>query len=276
MGRPPNEPDPGESPLALFAAEQRRYRHQAGLTQQQLGEKLNYTSALIGMIEVGARSPSEQYADRTDDILAADGGLRNCWQLLSRSPSRNWPASYDEVEAGAHSLRVWEWSAFPDLLQTEDYARALVRADHPDRSEELITSTVATRLKRQQSLYAAVPPTVWAVIDEHALTRPVGTESVMRDELAHLLDVAALPHVTVQILPFSAGAHPGRIGAYTVLDVTSAGTTTEIVWAEGPDGGHFTDLPERVTACTKRFEYFRALALSPTASEQMITTVAGA
>ena len=270
MGRTPNEPDPSTGPLALFAAEHRRYRRMAGITQADLAAELNYSTQFIGMVEVAARTPNRGYAERTDEILGAGGGLINCWLLVSRMHVPKWFGPFIDVEAQAVAMREWECMAFPGLLQTADYATALAYAGRPQANDEEIGREVEVRVHRQEILHRPAPPVLWAVIDEHVFRRQVGSTSIMRAQFAHLLEMAELPNVIVQVLPFAAGANPGQIGAFEILELDDQ---PEIVWSEGPGEGRFIDREDQVAECIRRYDHLRAMALSPAASRKMITAL---
>lgn len=270
MGRPPNEPDPGSGPLALFAHEHRRYHKAAGISQADLAAELNYTPQFVGMVEVAQRTPSKPYADGADRILGAGGGLLSCWQLVSRMHIPKWFGPFIDVEAKATAMREWELAFVPGLLQTAEYARALAHADRPNATEEQIEREVEVRLHRQEILHRPDPPMLWTIIDEYAFRRPVGGPELMRAQYTHLLKTAELPHVDIQILPFDAGPHPGQIGAFKILELDDQ---PEIVWVEGPGEGHFIDRADLVAECIRRYDHLRAAALSPTASRRMITAL---
>lgn len=270
MARPPNEPDPGSGPLALFAYEHRRYRKAAGISQAELAAELNYTPQFVGMVEVAARTPSRPYADGADRVLGAGGGLVSCWQLVSRMHIPKWFGPFIDVEARATAMREWELAFVPGLFQTAEYARALAHADRPNATAEQIEREVDVRMHRQEILYRAYPPLHWTIIDEYAFRRPVGGPEIMRAQYTHLLKTAELPHVDIQILPFAAGPHPGQIGAFTILDLDDQ---SEIVWVESPGEGNFIDRTDLVAEYVRRYDHLRAAALSPAASRNMITAL---
>lgn len=270
MGRTPNEPDPREGPLALFAAEHRRYRRLTGVTQAQLAARLNYTAQFVGMVEVAERTPSRQYVDGAEQELAAGGGLLNCWLLLSQMHIPKWFGPFIQVEAQCTAMREWEAMQIPGLLQTPEYARALGHAGRPDATDEQIEREVEVRIQRQEILHRPAPPMLWTILDEYVLRRPIGGAAIMRAQFAHLLEMADLPHVVVQILPFDAGGHPGQIGAFEIIELDDQ---PEIVWVEGPGDGRFLDREDQVAQCVRSYDHLRAMALSPAASRTMITAL---
>ena len=268
MGRTPNEPDPSTGPLALFAAEHRRYRKLAGITQAQLAAELVYTTQFVGMVEVAARTPCRQYVDDTDRILGANGGLINCWLLVSRMHVPKWFGPFIEVEARCTAMREWECTVVPGLLQTADYARALGHAGRPNATDEQVEREVEVRMHRQEILHRTEPPLLWTIIDEFALRRHAGGPEVMRGQFGHLLEMAELPHVVIQVLPAETGVNPGEIGAFTVMELEDQ---PEIVWAEGPGQGRFVDREDQVAECIRRYDHLRAMALPPAASQKLIS-----
>lgn len=270
MGKTPHEPDPGTGPLALFAAEHRRYRRRAGITQAVLAADLNYTAQFVGMIEVAARTPCRRYVEGADRILEAEGGLTNCWELVSRLHIPKWFGPFIEVEAKCTAMREWECALVPGLLQTRAYAMALGHAGRPEATDEQIEREIDVRMRRQEILVRPAPPTLWTVIDECVLRREVGSREIMREQLARLLEMAELPHVVVQILPFEAGGNPGQQGAFEILELDDQ---PEIVWLEGPCAGYFLDREDQVGECIRSYDHLRAMALSPAASRKMITVL---
>ena len=154
MGRPPNEPDPSAGPLELFAYEHRRYRKAAGITQADLAAELVFTPQFVGMIEVAQRTPGRQYVEGADRVLGANGGLIACWKLVSRMHIPKWFGPFIDVEAKATAMREWEMAFLPGLLQTSEYARALIHAGRPNASEEQVEHEADVRVQRQESFTA--------------------------------------------------------------------------------------------------------------------------
>ena len=168
--------DPGSSLLAFFGAELRRRRVAAGMSQDQLGQAINFSAALVGRVEVGERMPSPDLARRCDDVLATGGLFAHLRESMD-SDMHAYPAWFREFverEREAASIREFNALAIPGLLQTEDYARELFRAGRPADSDEEISQHVAARLERQRILDRAKPPMLWAVVDEGVLRRQVG------------------------------------------------------------------------------------------------------
>jgi hypothetical protein len=150
---------------------------------------------------------------RCDGVLDTGGTLAQLWPLVSQEALPRWFRPFAEIEREATSLRTWEPLIIPGLLQTEDYARALITAWQPADGKESVEQQVAARMERQHLLERADPPLIWAIIGEPALRNPVGGPAVLHDQLIRLLDGdAAHPKLILQVIPLIAGAHPGSAG----------------------------------------------------------------
>jgi hypothetical protein len=159
---------------------------------------------------------------------------------------------------------VWDYQVVtvPGLLQTEDYARAIFRGSRQITSKDAIDRHVAVRMGRQIRLIAEEPVQLWAILDESALLRPIGGAEVMRAQLRWLVERAALPNVTLQILPLSVGAHPGIDGAFTILDFADP-VHPDIVFTEHRAGAVHLQKPADVRNCRLAFTHLRSEALAP-------------
>ena len=266
--------DPGASLLAFFGAELRRRRLAAGMSQDQLGQAITYSAALVGRIEVGERMPSPDLAQRCDDALDTGGLFAHLRQSMDSDMHAYplWFREFVEREREAASIREFSALAIPGLLQTADYARALFRAGRPADSDEEIESRVTARLERHRIFDRAKPPMFWVVVDEGVLRRPVGGVAVFRAQLAHLAEVAQHPGVMLQIMPFSAGAHAGLLGEFTLLGL---GGGRDIGYTESVESARLIEQADEVAAFNLAFDMIRAVALSPEASLDFIARVEG-
>jgi hypothetical protein len=179
---------------------------------------------------------------------------------------------YAELEAKADSLRTFEHSLVPGLLQTEDYARAVI-GTKPDASEAEIEADVAERLGRQQILtrHEPPPPHLYALLDEGILYRPVAPAPVMRDQFMYLVEMSRQPHITIQVVPYAAGGHSGLVGAFTIAELPAA---QSIVFMEDISGGRVAEDAPTVSEAALRFEALRSDALPKSASRDPIAKVA--
>src|SRR5690606_34758935 len=181
--------------------------------------------------------------------------------------------AYVGLEAAAGSIRAYEQQVVPGLLQTEEYARALIRAARPDITAEEVEKRVRVRRNRQSLLSQDDPIDLWVVLDETVVSRPVGGDAVMRDQLEYLVKAADLPNVTLQILPFEAGAHAGMDGTFTILDFPEPGDPA-VVYAENATGGLFLEKPEELQKYVFIFDHIRAAAMRPEESVDLIAKLA--
>jgi transcriptional regulator with XRE-family HTH domain len=273
---PSREPDAGASPLALFGAELRHYRTAAGLSQEQLGERIGYSGALVGAVETARRMPTEDFPARCDEVtdLRTGGALvRLRGHMREQLRRQVWPAWFREwpgIEREAVTLRSWELAVVPGLLETAAYARAVLRAVLPGATDDEVEAHASARLQRQEILQRQDPPMLWAIMDECVLRRRVGDGRIMRTQLTHLIEIAQHPKVKILIVPASAGAHVGVGGPFAIAELRD---TPEWAYLDTAAHGQITDHPETVKACAQVFDTLRAEALPPRASLDLIAGV---
>ncbi|MFF3345493.1 helix-turn-helix transcriptional regulator [Streptomyces sp. NPDC002779] len=258
--------DPGASPLDYYGFELRRYREAAGLTQRQLGEILNYTGSLVGQIETARKLPTLEFSQRADAALNTGGLLSRLVALVMRSQLPAWFQQVAELQARAIEICSFETHMVHGLLQTKDYARAVLGVLDPTNLDDRVT----VRLARQNIFEKEEPPVFWAILSEGALHQEMGGPGTMRDQLAHLLSFEHNPRVNIQVLPFTEGAHAGLQGSFDIYRF--AGDPT-IVYTEGYGSGHPTANPDTVKDCSLRYDHLQAAALSLRDSAELIQRV---
>jgi len=264
--------DPGASPLAFFGSELRLARTAAGISQEQLGQRIGYSAAQVGKVETGERAPSQDFARNCDQALPDVGGLfTRIYALTQRWEGGypSWFAEWIEAERRAESLCWWEPLLVPGLVQTADYARALFEAWRLADGDEL-DRLVSGRLERQSIFDRPQAPSLWVIVDEGVLHRCIGSEKIMHDQLARLAEWADRPNTTIQVVPAEVGAHVGLLGAFAIASVDGAG----IVYMESPDQGQTTKTPSVVAKVSATFDILRAEALPRGASRDLIRRVA--
>jgi transcriptional regulator with XRE-family HTH domain len=272
----PRDNDQDGTPQGVFGAELRYYRERAGLSQTDLAALVNVSHDVISKIETGERPPAKDFPERLDAVPELDtrGGLARLWGNLRKSLKNRaipgWFRPWAEVEAEATALRWYEPLLIPGLLQTEDYARAILAAG-PGINGDDLEDRVAGRMERQSVLERRDPPHLWCVLDEAVLHRPVGGAKVMRAQLDHLANLAGRPRTTVQVIPASAGAHAGLLGAFIIADLDGS---PSMVYLETSAEGQDTDSPTVLAHVTLRFDTLRAEALPRAASRDLIMKVA--
>jgi transcriptional regulator with XRE-family HTH domain len=268
----PRDLDPASSVLAYFGAELRRLRAAAGISQEDLAQQISYSASLVGMIETARRAPARDFAERCDGVLATGGTLARLWPLVSQEALPRWFRPFAEIEREATSIRTWEPLIVPGLLQTEDYARALITGWLPGDGAESVEQQVAARIERQHLLDRADPPLIWAIIGEAALRNPVGSTAIQQAQLTRLLDTDAThPRLIIQVVPLAAGAHPGLEGP--IVLVARRGEP-DVVYLEVQGRGHETDRADEVAHYALLYDMLRAVALPPDASREMIAVCA--
>lgn len=260
------ELDPSASPLDYFGSELRRKREAAGMKQGELGSCIFCTGSLIGQIETARKVPTRDFAERVDAALMTDGLFSRLVGLVLRSQLPTWFQPYAEMEAKATYISTFQAQVVYGLLQTEEYARAVLGAPEPENLAEL----VAARMERQRILLRDRSPLVWVVLDEAVLYRPMGGREVMRNQLAHLLSLRSQRRVKLQVLPFSAGQHPGLTGGFNLLRFDD---DPDIVYTEDFIQGHMTANPDSVSEGCLHYDQLQAAALSVQDSAALIARV---
>jgi hypothetical protein len=209
-------------------------------------------------------------SEATRELLQdmADKANQRGWWL--RYPLPGGAQSLVGLEQGALAVRQYESTLLPGLVQTSDYARALMRVGDPV-PPEVVESRVAARMVRQQVLSGEDPLQLHVVLDEAALRRPVGTPRVVRGQLEHLLECRRANNITIQVIPFAAGAHGGMEGPFTVL--TLPAPLREVGYFEGPPGCLYLEDEEHVNRLNRRFEQLSGVALDVAGSAALIERV---
>jgi len=214
----------------LVGHQLRRLREAAGLTPEQAGYEIRASRSKISRMENGRVGFKERdVADLLTLYGVTDPEVRDSiLALVRRASTPGWWAKYSDVvpdwfeaylglEAAASVIRGFELQFVHGLFQTPEYARAVTLLGHQDAPPAVIERRVSLRMQRQELLEAADPPKVWIILDEAVLRRPVGGEAVLRAQLRHLVEVASLPHVTLQVVPLGKGGHAAAGGSFTVL-----------------------------------------------------------
>ncbi|MGW3656968.1 helix-turn-helix domain-containing protein [Streptomyces sp. NPDC005151] len=258
--------DPHASPLDYYGWELRRQREANNLKQGQLGDIIFCTGSLIGQIETTKKIPTRDFSERVDAALGTDGMFSRLIGLVLRSQLPTWFQPYAEMESCAAYISTYQAQLVYGLLQTEEYARALLGVDHPSKVDEM----VAARLDRQRILERDQPPALWVVLSEAALLQEVGDRDVMRRQLARLLDFRDNPWVQIQVLPFSVGQHTGMMGSFTLLRFED---DPDLFYVDSYDQGHMTANPQVIKERSVGYARLQATALSPEDSATLIARV---
>ncbi|MGP3637753.1 helix-turn-helix domain-containing protein [Streptomyces sp. 24-1644] len=264
--------------------ELRRLREIKGMTAEEVAERLLVSQSKISRLENGRRSISQRDVRDLCGVYEVEDHrvVDSLMQMAKDSRQQGWWHAFGDIpysvyiglETDAESLRVYEPQVVPGLLQTRQYAEALINGALPESAPSDIEKRVSVRARRQDRINAAEHPLrLWAVIDESALHRMVGGKQVMIDQLEHLIEQSNLPHVTVQVLPFSMGAHPGINGQYAILEFPDAADSS-VVYIEGVTSDLYLEKANDVQRYSVMYEHLRAQALNVEQTREFISGIA--
>ncbi|MYS24329.1 Helix-turn-helix domain-containing protein [Streptomyces sp. DvalAA-14] len=269
-----------------LGSELRKLREQKGMTAEEVAARLLVSQSKISRLENGRRSISQRDVRDlcgvygVEDVRIVDSLM----QMAKESRQQGWWHAFGDIpysvyiglETEAASLRVFEPQVVPGLLQTHGYASAVIAGNLPEATPEQVEKRVNVRMRRQERItdMDPLPLRMWAVIDEAALCRKVGDNATMREQLEHLVELSHLPHVTVQVLPFDVGAHPGLSGQFAVLEFTDT-TDATVVYLEGVNSDLYLEKDADVQAYSVMYEHLRAQALSAEQTRGFIEQAAG-
>jgi transcriptional regulator with XRE-family HTH domain len=258
--------------VSLFVDEMKADRAQRKWSQAELARQAHCSESSIAMVESYQRPPTASLAKALDKAFGTSGTYARMERRLCNLP---FPASFRSFaphEAEAATLSMFEHSLVPGLLQTPEYARAVLETK-PNASDDEVENLVSGRVTRQSVLGRDDPPAplMYALVDEGALNRPVAPPAVMHDQLAHLVDLSRKPNVTIQVVPYDAGGHSGLLGAFVIADRPSA---ARIVFIEDVIGGRVSEDAATVAEVVLRFNALRSEALPKRASRTRIESVA--
>ncbi|MFJ1746357.1 Scr1 family TA system antitoxin-like transcriptional regulator [Streptomyces sp. NPDC088116] len=256
-------PDPTTSLLAFFGSELRRIRTERGVSQEEAASRAHTTQSLISKVEAARRVPSEDLARDLDTAFRTDGHFKRLYPLVIKYAYPSWFLPFVELEREAVVMRVFESQIIPGLLQTEDYARAMLSAVRPDNLDDL----VAARMSRHEVFERDVPPRTWFVMDENALRRLIGGPEVMRVQLEHLIEQGRDPRCVIQVVPCTVPAHAGLAGPFTVLGFDEG---ADVLYVDGFSQGRTALDANEVAAASHAYDLLRAVALSPEESADLI------
>jgi transcriptional regulator with XRE-family HTH domain len=269
----------------LLGGQLRRLREAVGITPEHAGYEIRASRSKISRLENGrVKLKSRDVTDLLTLYGVTDEDTRAKFlELVRQSNAADWWRKYSDIlpdwfetyvglEAAAATIRSFEVQFVHGLFQTEDYARAVTRLRKAAPDDE-VERRVALRLKRQELLGRPNPPYIWSVMDEAVLRRAVGGPAVMRAQFQHLIEVAELPHVTLQVVPFSRGVHAGESGSFTVLRFEERGLP-DVVYIEQLTGATYLDQRSDVEHYLAVVDELSSVALTPAGTTRFIEQVA--
>ncbi|MFF8634419.1 helix-turn-helix domain-containing protein [Streptomyces pilosus] len=265
-----------------LSIELKKLREQSALTCAQVGQALDWSGSKVNRMETGSGrvQPSDidalcRFYVTSDELreflksLARQAKTRGWWQEHGAGVPE-WFNIYIGLEQDASTLRQYQCEVLPGLMQTTSYAREL-HTTGAHMSAEDIDRAVRVRLERQSMLTRPDAPEAWFVVNEAAVRHVIGDREVMREQLERVLDAAALPGVTLQVLPFDAGTYPVT-GSFTMLGFP-APEDPDLVYRDGITDAVYLEGEHHVREYTRAFDGLRAAALSPQRSAQLIKSV---
>jgi transcriptional regulator with XRE-family HTH domain len=264
-----------------LAGRLRELRKEAGLTIDDVAEELLCSPPKISRIETGARSPTlRDVRDlcvlyRVDEAEAA-----RLMTIAREAKQQGWWHKFDDLaidsliglEIEAKQINSHESSNVPWAFQTEQYARAIIKGILPRIDDRILNERVTARMTRQELLRSAEPPYLWSLIDESALHRAIGGAHVMREQLSKILEDTSASNITMQIVPFDSGAHPGLDNTFTLLEFDSS-VQSPVVFIENLVGNIYLERQADIERYREVLEHLRAYALSPANSAERVQEI---
>ncbi|NEA36595.1 helix-turn-helix domain-containing protein [Streptomyces sp. SID13031] len=271
----------------MLGAHLRRMREDAGITRGEAGYAIRGSESKISRLELGrvgfkvrdVEDLLSLYKLKDDSerarliSLAKQANNPGWWQRYD-DITPNWFHSYLGLEMAAELIRTYEVQFVPGLLQTPDYARAVIRLGRGDRPLPAaeIDRLVALRKTRQEILEGSAPTRLWAIVDEAVLRRPIGGRAVLRAQLEHLAELSRLPNVTLQILPFAAGGYAATGGAFSLLRFADA-DLPDVVYIEHLTSAVYLDKLEDLDEYVITMDSLSIAASTPRKTQELLTEI---
>ena len=268
-------------------AELRRERLDVGLTQEQVAAAMDWSLSKLIRIENGTVgiSMNDLKAILAHYKITDEAHTAELIALSRVARERSWWNAYRETsprlvqlieyESASFIIRNFQPMLIPGLLQTKEYATTTIRSLRPEALAQDVSTAVDLRMKRQQLLRQPEMPLMFFIMDEAAVRRLVGGQEAMRRQIQRLLDESDKPTVTIEVVPFSAGAHPGMQGPFMLFEFPDAGDD-DALYLEGPSESKWNrDDSEEISSFRERFEVLRELSLGPQRSVDLLRRLLG-
>ncbi|MGH3282542.1 MAG: helix-turn-helix domain-containing protein [Trebonia sp.] len=260
------------SARSVFADLLAAYRKEAGWTQAEAARRFTMSKSLFQKIEACDRKPQRDMADQCDELFGTHIVFARIYKDIVTEPHPAWFGPRVEYEDRATAITDWEQRGIPGMLQTEAYARAVVRACRPYDPPEEIGLTIQGRLERQDILARDRPPKLWAVVAEGVLRQLVGGREVMAEQLDHLVEVSKSSRAVIQVLSFGAVDAPGVDGPAALFEFEGQ---PPVAYLEGWYAGQVVEDPKEVASIATALNMIKGCALSPGDSRQLIAEIRG-
>ncbi|MBG0825179.1 helix-turn-helix domain-containing protein [Planomonospora sp. ID91781] len=267
-----------------LASDLRHLRERSQLTLEEVGQQLGWSTTKISRIETSRVGVTPKDVERLLGLYGVDGLRREELLKLARDArKKGWWHAYDDLsseyasyiglEAEAASMKSFAPVVLPGLLQTEDYARAVIRAGLVLSPPGEVEHRIEIRMARQSVLAGDEPLRLWTVLDEAVIRRLIGGPAVMHAQLKRLLEVMEAPNITIQLLPFATGAHSGTSGAFQIMEFPEP-ADPDVVFLENLTDSLYVEKDADVYRYTVAFDHLRARALDPDESRRLIEEAA--
>jgi hypothetical protein len=267
----------------LLGAQLRRLRETAGVTRDNAGYHIRASGSKISRMELGRVSFKERDVIDLLEFYGVDDTAERekLLQLTREANAVPWYQKFQDVvpdwfhvfvglEEAAQLIRVYEVQFVPGLLQTEEYARAIIAQGAPGMEPDEVERRVALRMGRQKLLTRDNPPRYWVVMDEAALRRPMGGRDVHVAQIERLIDLVGEPNITLQVMPFRYGGHAADGGAFTIMRFPET-DLPDVVYMEYLTGAHYIDKPEEVERYAVVMERLSVAGTSPDRTREILT-----
>jgi hypothetical protein len=257
----------------LLGAQLRRLRETAGVTRDDAGYHIRASGSKISRLELGRVSFKERDVSDLLDLYHVAGEQKD--QLVQqkyREVVPDWFQVYVGLEEAATLIRVYEVQFVPGLLQTEEYARAVVMQGSPGLSPDEVDNRVNVRLGRQRLFAKENAPRLWAIVDEAALRRPMGGRDVLAGQIKRLMEAVGEPNITLQVMPFKYGGHGAEGGAFTIMRFPEA-DLPDMVYMEYLTGAHYIDKPDEVEVYAAVMERLSVAGTSPEKTRDILADI---
>ena len=267
----------------LLGAQLRRLREGASVTRDDAGYHIRASGSKISRMELGRVSFKERDVTDLLEFYGIDdvAEKEKLVQLTREANATPWYQKFQDVvpdwfhvfvglEEAAQLIRVYEVQFVPGLLQTEEYARAVILQGAPGLDPDEVERRVALRMGRQKLLTRENPPRYWVVMDEAALRRPMGGRDVHVGQIERLIDLVGEPNITIQVMPFRYGGHAAEGGAFTIMRFPET-DLPDVVYMEYLTGAHYIDKPEEVERYAAVMERLSVAGTSPDRTREILT-----
>ncbi|WP_336321281.1 helix-turn-helix transcriptional regulator [Streptomyces lavendofoliae] len=258
--------------IAAVGRQVRLWREAANMRAADLGAAIGYGENQVYKVEAGKRIPKPEFLDRADEALGAGGKLAAMKKDVAEARYPKKVRDLAKLEADAVEMGAYAAGVVHGLLQTEEYARALYGERRPAFSEDQVERLVAARMARQAVFARQPAPLLTFVQEEATLRRPIGGRMVLRRQLEHLLEISALRHVEVQVMPTETEEHAGLAGSHRVLKLSDG---TAVGHIEVQLTSRLISDPKEVQTLEMRYGMIRAQALTPRLSRTFIEKLLG-